>query len=756
MAPTQQTFDIRLMEKLIPWVTKPISEHAITALASEYNAEKKSELKSLLLSLWKTEERVMDHRSICRNTVKVSFGRYTHHIAARAMGEFARQKKLYDNCYTVGLKQSVDDYAAVTAAGKMSLSEECLVSGWRLDPTKVKDFRRRNGERLILVSPVVASIDGKLYKGKTANISNGGCLVCFAKTDAPPLEVDAPVSLAYNDLCRRHGLESQSVRYQVVNVDFGDKVLRVALKRVDKDSKAEFDQLIAHLMNGHKRRNKLDVDNTVKALNARLHNLTGVAQLNSLMVLSHHVERYHLLVSQGQSLQLQAELQIAGDMIPYMVEKTEIKTNRLFFAWADNRHHVHMAELGELTGKGHTASILANWKTAVWSKAFLLKADTLDPQLAELGTSLPCDVAPIVSKLNAPLPVKVARLSKELAKMTLIDDITYIIDPIVHRFNGKESAQSDLSQYRLKPCKGQLRQVPFDKAALPNFEGTYRFGHDCLLRIGNREFVIVNGYADTSEAVISLPLSKHDLAVGDEAVIVWCIDGAEIILDAVISNYDVLHHSTTIKWVGEPGLVRAVLKELEILCVFNPAFTADLQANKLDSALRNLILSNLPKVSIFAKVRQQAISLTGMTGMEYLNDKFIDESARAKLDLLFSPQILQKMAMGNSTMRDVLLVSLIEDKNGELLTERVLLSEFDDPKQFQSIYAQLATLGELHVFFMDATQPRHRCEDAIINIEYKYVTHYSPAKAKRLDEALAFDLCIQMVEITEIFEKLMD
>lgn len=756
MAPSQQSFDPKLVEKLIPWVNNPIVEHAITALAADFNAAKKSELKETLEALWKTEETPMDHRAVCRNTVKVCFGRHTHYIAARAMGEFARLKKLFGDCYTVGLKQQVDTFAAVTAAnGKISLGKDCLVSGWRLDSSKVSDFRRRNGERLLLVCPVVATFEGKLFKGKTANISNGGCLVCFGSDSGPKVQVGEPIALTYTELCRKYSLESKSVRYQVVNIDDNGKVMRVALKRVDKDNKSEFDQLIAHLMNEHKRRNRLDVDNTVNALTARCYNMTAIAQLNSLMVLSHHLERYHLLVSQGQSLHLQAELQINGDMIPFMVENTDNKQSKLFYAWTDNREAVYIAEQQDLKELGLLEAVLNKWKHAVWNKAFLLKADSLDPQLAELGTSLPCDVAPIVSKLNAPLPVKVARLSQELAKMTLIEDVTYIVDPAVDKRKGNGVEQVDFEQFRVPRCKGQLRQVPFDKKALPDFEGTYRFGHDCMMRFDDKEFVIVNGYANSTEAVLSLPLNKHDLAVGDKVMIVWGIDGTEIALDASISNYDILHHSTSIKWEGESGLVRSVFRELEILCVFNPAFTADLQANKLDSALRNLILSNLPKVSIFAKVREQAISLTGMTGHEYLPQEFIDERNRAKLDLLFSPEILQRLAVGGPQQRDVLMLSCHKQDDGELVTERFLFSDTDEFKKVQKAYDKLSKKGKLFVFAMDVTAPRSQSDDAIINIEYKYVTHYSPAKAKKLDDALSFDLCIQMNDITEAFKQVM-
>lgn len=427
----------------------------------------------------------------------------------------------------------------------------------------------------------------------------------------------------------------------------------------------------------------------------------------------------------------------------------------MFLAWADSRNAVFLADIVQLQQNGHYGSALSIWKKAIWNKVFLLKAVNVNPQLADLGTSLPCDVAPAVSKLNAPLPVKVARLSQELAKMAIIEDVTFIIDPIVAERKGNGVDVSTFKQYQIQQCKGQLRQVPFDKTALPDFEGTYRFSHECSLRVGKREFVIVNGYSDTEHAVISLPLNKHDLAVGDLATIVWNVDGSDITLDATISDHDVVHHATTIKWIGEPESVEAVFKKLQILCVFSTAFTADLSANKLDAALRNLILSNLPKVSIFAKVREQAISLTGLTGHEYLAEQFVDESNRAKVDLLFSPEILQKLAMGGARQHDALLVGVKTSSDGEVETQRRLLSELGDFKQIKEFYKALKSKGPVSVFAMDVSQPAPHAEDAIVNIEYKYVTHYSPAKARKLDDILAFNLSIQMVDISALFAALL-
>ncbi|MCJ8273044.1 MAG: hypothetical protein MJK04_27050, partial [Psychrosphaera sp.] len=273
--------------------------------------------------------------------------------------------------------------------------------------------------------------------------------------------------------------------------------------------------------------------------------------------------------------------------------------------------------------------------------AFLGKSDSLDPQLADLGTSLPCDVAPIVSKLNSPLPVKVAQLSVELAKISLIEAVDYMIDAFDAKLPKGEHNTLSLAPFRLTGGGGQLRQVPF---------------------------------------------SAKD----------------------------------------------------------------DAQGSKLDSALRNLVLSNLPKVAIFANARKQAISPIGLTGHQYLPSLFIDNNHRVKLDVLFSQDILSKLGSKagkiNGLKNDMLFVSVVEGK----VTERYLLSEFKLKKLMVNILKRINHCGDLYMFALDLTQPRTPAEDLIVTIEHKYLSHYSPSKAKKLDANLAFNLSIQLVDVSDV------
>ncbi|NQZ10981.1 MAG: PilZ domain-containing protein, partial [Algicola sp.] len=582
-------FGADLLEKLIPWVNQPVGEHAITALTGGMDSASKLQLKQTLRDYWLRCDQAIDHRAtmakIGKPVITQDFANLTHYLAASALSEFKRLQKLYNNEFTWGLKHSIDAFVQMpvdpltdpfvdTPAAPDQLKspqqtqyetkQQSLANGWRIGASKVSDFRRRNGERLLLVSKMAVHYRGHRFEAKTANISSGGCLVLIDKTSLPSGLFDdqdnaqAPqacnageVGIEYLELSEQYSLNAQLMAYQVVNFKDSVHLCQLALKRVDKDGRVEFDQLIAHLMNEHRRRNRLDVENTVKALTARCWHLATIAQLNALVVLSHKLNRYHLLITQSQSFNLQTQIQLHQHLLAYMTENTGVGQCKLFLAWTDAQNTLFIAELAQLTS-GKLAAVLVHWRKGLWHKAFLVKSDSLDPQLADLGTSLPCDVAPIVSKLNSPLPVNVAQLSVELAKISLIEAVDYMIDALDVRLPEGDHNALSLVPFRLTGRGGQLRQVPFS--------------------------------------------AKEDA-----------------------------------------------------------------QGNKLDSALRNLVLSNLPKVAIFANVRKQAISPSGLTGHQYLPALFIDDNHRVKLDVLFSQDILSKLGAKAGSK----VGAKVGDKNGQ-------------------------------------------------------------------------------------------
>ncbi len=655
-----------LLEKLIPWANQPVGEHAITALTGGMDNASKLHLKQVLRDCWLRCDQVIDHRSIMatanKPVVKVDFANLTHFVAASALVEFKRLQRLYNNELTWGLKNSIDAFVHLPVSQgadnspKLKTSEQSktlepsLASEWLMSTSKVSDFRRRNGERLLLVSKVAIHYRGQTFAAKTANISNGGCLVLIDKASLSEglfndlgnahvnsqFAIEFEVSVEYLELSEQYGLNVALMAYQVVSFNGATPLCKLALKRVDKDGRVEFDQLIAHLMNEHRRRNRLDVENTVKALTARCWHLATIAQLNAVMVLSHKRDRYHLLITQPKTAKLQNQLKLHPHLLAFMTEITDVGQCKLFLVWTDAQNLVYVADLAQLT-PGKLAAVLMHWRQALWHKAFMVKADSLDPELADLGTSLPCDVAAIVSKLNSPLPVKVAQLSVELSKISLIEAVDYMIDGLDAKLPKGDKDALSLAPFRLIGEGGQLRQVPFS--------------------------------------------AKEDT-----------------------------------------------------------------QGNKLDSALRNLVLSNLPKVAIFANVHKQTISPSGLTGYQYLPAPFIDDKHRVKLNVLFSQDILSKLGAKHSQKQDMLFVSMVNDK----VNERFLLSEFNSKKVMVNILKRINHCGDLFMFALDLTSPRTRAEDAIVTIEHKYLSHYSPSKAKKLDANLDFNLSIQLVDVSDL------
>lgn len=746
MTEAQFSFSQDLLEKLIPSARKPVSDITLTMLAPDLDMAQKARLKMELQKCWAQCSQRIDHRQLCEQAVEINFAKQTHYIAKAAMEEFNRQRKLYNEYFTVGLKSRVDYFAQEYK--KEEQQRRIDVFGWRLGSSNISDFRRRNGERLLLVSHVDVTHDLGRLPAKTSNISKGGCLLLVEPDAAVALVLYSKVVVEYCELAAKYALDEQSITYEVVDIKPGTDACRVALKRIEFDEGSQFDKLVDGLMNEHKRRNRLDVDNTIRALSARCHSMASIAQLNSLIVMSHRAHRYHLLISQGHTISLQAELLLSDELIPHMSEETAIGGSKLFFVWANSRDEVYIADLKSMAEQYAFDSTLKVWRSASWHKAFLVKAEPVDAKMADLGTTIPSTVSKVAEKLNAPLPARVEQFTKELGKLTLMEDVTYIMDSVTSSFAAGHLSAEALSTFRLPKAQGRLRQTPFDVRELPKFYGHYRFSHECELEHRGQRFTIVNGHANALDAVLALSLKNHKLEKGSKVKITWSVEQTRISLDARVVDNDTLHKRLKIEWLQVPGAVKQLFQELDNLNAFDAAFKEDVNHNKLDVALRNITLSNLPKVAVFAQAKKSAISLTALTGHQHLPKCFIDGSNRVRLDGLFNEQILKKLALSNDCHKEILIVAI----DGGKVTERRLLSEFSSPKLMLKVLQHLFSTARVYIFAMDITRSRHTADDAVIAIENKYLRHYSPGKAKKLEAALSFNMAVQLTDISKMFE----
>jgi hypothetical protein len=293
--------------------------------------------------------------------------------------------------------------------------------------------------------------------------------------------------------------------------------------------------------------------------------------------------------------------------------------------------------------------------------------------------------------------------------------------------------------------------VPFNNKDLNRFLGTYHFSHDCKLSHNGNDFNIVNGHANNQQAVVSLSMVHHDLALDDEVTVTWMIGDLQISLQAIIVSHDKLYKKTSIRWCDDQLLVTHLFNELTELNAFSPAFTEDVQANKLDTALRNLLLSNLPKVTILANIHKKTIALNTLIGHSYLPTFFIDESQRVKLDLMFSQAILLQLAQRKKPTQEMLFVMVHNEK----VVARHLLCEFSSPVKMMETLKKNKQ-ARLYAFTLDVNRPNKIADDAIITIEHKYLSHYSPTKAKKLDEGLAYNMSIGLIDVSALFSMLIE
>ena len=143
----------------------------------------------------------------------------------------------------------------------------------------------RKEERMNYVIKVTVVAEGATFEAMTSDISVSGCKLRL--TDNYRLHLDQDIKLEFT------GLESEFVfgdkklyQYQVRNIHMAGDVQLVGIERIDipETSKDGFKQFLAGYIQGNKHRYKINLDNTMQALQSRAFEQFVLPKSNELAV----------------------------------------------------------------------------------------------------------------------------------------------------------------------------------------------------------------------------------------------------------------------------------------------------------------------------------------------------------------------------------------------------------------------------------------------------------------------------------------
>lgn len=170
-------------------------------------------------------------------------------------------------------------------------------------------YHDRNEERMNFVIPITATLDTQReFQCSTSDISVHGCK--FRVNDLSTLEIGQKITLRFTGLEEQHQLTEDSVLvYEIKNVTVFDDMQLVGVKRVI-ENQANSESITKYLMSfirANKRRYKINLDNTIHAIQTRSFEQFVMPKSNELAVFIERnentlVPKYALTCNNNQDL----------------------------------------------------------------------------------------------------------------------------------------------------------------------------------------------------------------------------------------------------------------------------------------------------------------------------------------------------------------------------------------------------------------------------------------------------------------------
>jgi hypothetical protein len=243
-------------------------------------------------------QRIIDLRdvskSVCERTVK---GGVTHYLDYASSEDFDEELKKYKGIYSSGVYEFVTEQASIRAKTETSvITKQLLPEPQHLS---LSDMFQRGHERLYFVSKILIYFDHpgseKVKTNHNKPLKSIAALTSDISLDGVSFKVPEETSESFNKFFIRFvGLEEVYSFKEPLYVAFDFLKGRVKAEQLliaaalDKNQENEFIDQYQALVNlcfaNQKRRNRVSVDNTVRAVNAKIHEQFVASNLNGIPV----------------------------------------------------------------------------------------------------------------------------------------------------------------------------------------------------------------------------------------------------------------------------------------------------------------------------------------------------------------------------------------------------------------------------------------------------------------------------------------
>jgi len=287
-----------LIEQLKPVVNEPEFDEIFAQLTTDETGPTKLQLKMELRRLVAPCSRSIDMRSdVIYECTPISHNGRIHYLDARAQRIFEHDIAMYQGVFTQDTYEKIQALAkdpdADTGLTIDSVSSESNTAIYA-QKFELAGYMPRNEERMNYVIDIAVHTEsGDEIEAATTDISVQGLRIKMTAKDAADIHSDQILDVRFTGLAKKFTIDqSKRIPYRVLKVELDDNQNAWLQLRRRADFKSDnFDDFLLGFINGHKKRYKINLDNTMSALIAKGHEQFYLPRMNALPIFFKRIDQ---------------------------------------------------------------------------------------------------------------------------------------------------------------------------------------------------------------------------------------------------------------------------------------------------------------------------------------------------------------------------------------------------------------------------------------------------------------------------------
>ncbi|MFT5542386.1 MAG: hypothetical protein ACI97K_000388 [Glaciecola sp.] len=447
-----------LIHKLAPFVEKPDFTRLLNEATKDLSNEKRFLLKMEMKRLSKPCIRSIDLRTrVTSNCELFSFQGIKHYLHAPAVELFEDLIERY-GIFTFGVYESVlslAEHEFNANAGSMTSTDDPQQDSKKSSSEKyiVKNqallaFPHRHEERMNYVVLIELFLDNnESVFASTVDISPSGLkLKLKVPEQLGMVKAFTPVNIIFRGLPPDSELTKQSIEYRVLGISGEDEQAKIHLQRDIRVGPQFFNNYIKKLIKIHKRKYKVNLNNTVQALEDKIYEQAFASTTPALSIFVDSQFKQRPLAKfacvNGTNKEIMDYWLDENDQqnIGFLVNSERLNelmsksgSNACIWVYAfthikDGKVYFYSATAEELDAKPDLRAVFLSYASRKVSwRVYKIVCSDIDPKSAYLPTAMPSGINRKIDRLNRPLSPRLESKLQFIQNMLSVTDITHLV-----------------------------------------------------------------------------------------------------------------------------------------------------------------------------------------------------------------------------------------------------------------------------------------------------------------------------------------